>query len=156
MRLIVATFLLLLILFSCKKTEVSEIETVQEETTHLSNTPEIEVLQVTPLQVKQYTDSIVFSIKYTDGDGDLGSADANVRNAFITDSRNDVTYSFRIPLLAPQEEQVAITGTLNFVINNTVIFDSSSSQTVEYAIFVTDRSANASNVVYSPIITITE
>lgn len=140
-------YLLVMISFllsSCKKDDSSE----------MSSVPEIEIVSVTPLQPKEYSDSIVFTIRYKDGDGDLGENDPDVKNLFLTDNRIGITHQYRIQQLAPSGATIAIEGNLNVVLNNLVITDSSATQNANFSIYVKDRAGNKSNVITSPTITI--
>ena len=140
-------YLLVMISFllsSCKKDDSSE----------MSSVPEIEMVSVTPLQPKEYSDSIVFTIRYKDGDGDLGENDPDVKNLFLTDNRIGITHQYRIQQLAPSGATIAIEGNLNVVLNNLVITDSSATQNANFSIYVKDRAGNKSNVITSPTITI--
>ncbi|HOS48284.1 MAG TPA: hypothetical protein PLG57_06585 [Bacteroidia bacterium] len=140
-------YLLVMISFllsSCKKDDSSE----------MSSVPEIEMVSVTPLQPKEYSDSIVFTIRYKDGDGDLGENDPDVKNLFLTDNRIGITHQYRIQQLAPSGTTIAIEGNLNVVLNNLVITDSSATQNANFSIYVKDRAGNKSNVITSPTITI--
>jgi hypothetical protein len=132
------------LLSSCKKDDSSE----------MSSVPEIEMVSVTPLQPKEYSDSIVFTIRYKDGDGDLGENDPDVKNLFLTDNRIGITHQYRIQQLAPSGTTIAIEGNLNVVLNNLVITDSSATQNANFSIYVKDRAGNKSNVITSPTITI--
>lgn len=131
-------------LSSCKK----------EDSTALSAVPEIEVISVTPLQPKEYTDSIVITIHYKDGDGDLGENDPDVKNLFLTDNRIGITHGYRIQQLAPSGTSIAIQGNLNVVLNNLIITDSSATQNANFSIYVIDRAGNKSNTVTTSTITI--
>mgnify|MGYP001796392439 CR=1 FL=1 len=105
--------------------------------------------------VVEYQDSIVFIVEYRDGDGDLGENEPNVANLFLVDNRIDVTEDFRIRELAPEGAVIPVTGTLRVVLRSTGITDNSSSQTVNYTIFVRDRAGNESNRFTTPDITVT-
>lgn len=120
----------------------------------ISNVPEISLLSVSPTSVVEFQDSIVFSISYRDGDGDLGENDPDVENCFILDPRINVSYGFRIQQLSPDNSNIAIQGNLDIILPNTGITDGSSSQKVNFDIYVVDRAGNLSNVVTSPEITI--
>ncbi|MGB0918413.1 MAG: hypothetical protein ACPGU4_12545, partial [Flavobacteriales bacterium] len=67
----------------------------------VSEIPEIAFESVVPNTVTEYQDSLYFTISYRDGDGDLGQNNTQEDNLFIEDSRNQVTYGFRIQQLAP-------------------------------------------------------
>ncbi len=139
-------FALCLILFiaSCKKDDEG-----------ISNTPEIEFVSVTPSNVVEYQDSLVFRISYRDGDGDLGENGNGVDNFFLTDSRNSVTYKFRIQQLAPDDANIAIQGELDVVLQSAAVLNGQASETVTYSIHIVDRAGNQSNTVTSPVVTVT-
>jgi len=145
MKKIVLLFLFFvsLLIFSCKKAE------------DIGPIPEIEFISVTPQSVHEYTESLVFTIKYRDGDGDLGENDSDAENFFLADSRNNVIYKFRIPQLAPDNSSIVIEGNLNVTLANTAILDGSNSQTFTYSIYVKDRAGNQSNTVTTSSVTVT-
>jgi len=127
-------------LFSCEK----------DDPVH-SEVPAIEFLSATPDSVTE-NQSITFSIKYTDGDGDLGADQPNVYNLFLTDTRVNVTYQYRIKQLAPDNSTITITGTLNILLNSTAIIGEDQSQDVIYSMYVVDRAGHQSNVITCPAI----
>ncbi|MDP5171603.1 MAG: hypothetical protein NWR72_15260 [Bacteroidia bacterium] len=125
---------LLLLFVSCKGPEP------------ISDIPEIELISVSPTSVKAFEDEIVFTVSYTDGDGDLGTNDDTERNVFIKDERLDVTHEFRLKQLAPAD--VAITGIFDVTLPSTILVDSSATmETVTFVLYVTDRAGNKSNEV---------
>jgi hypothetical protein len=134
-----------LVVASCKKDEST-----------ISNIPAIEFISVTPASVKEYQDKLIFSISYTDGDGDLGENNSAVKNLFLTDSRNNVTYKYRIQQLAPDGASIAIKGNLSVELNNTGITDGSNSQTFTYSLYVIDRAGNQSNIVTTSPVVVTK
>lgn len=138
------TLLSIVVWFGCSK-----------ESDPLDPVPSIKLLTVSPTQVVEYQDSIVFTIEYSDGDGDLGENDANVKNLFLTDLRNDVTYEYRIQQLAPDNANIPIQGQLDVKLPHTAILGSNGTETVKYQIYVTDRSGNTSNTITTGDITIT-
>ena len=129
-------------LFSCEKEQV------------ISDTPIIEFKSVSPATVQEYSDDIIITISYSDGDGDLGENNPDIHNLFLEDNRNGIVYQFRIPHLAPDNNSIAIEGDFNITINGSGITDESSSQQVNYAIYVTDRAGNKSNTIITSSITI--
>ena len=134
--------LILIVLFSCKKEEeVSEI-------------PIIDFVSISPTTAQEYTDDIIITISYTDGDGDLGENNPDIYNMFVEDNRNNIVYHFRIPELSPSGSTITIEGNFNITINGTGITDESSSQKVDYSIYVKDRAGNTSNKVTTSSITI--
>jgi hypothetical protein len=117
--------------------------------------PTIEFMSVEPSVVTEFQDSLTFRISYQDGDGDLGENDPSAENLYLKDSRNEVTYGFRIQQLAPTGSDISIQGELNVTLDHTSITDGSTSQTVTYEIWVVDRSGNQSNRVQTGPVTVT-
>jgi len=141
MKYIIYLFAIVL-LFSCEKEQV------------ISNTPEIEFQSISPTTVQEYSDNIIITISYSDGNGDLGENNPDIHNLFVEDNRNGIVYQFRIPHLAPDNNSIAIEGDFNITINGSGITDESSSQQVNYTIYVTDRAGNKSNSISTSTITI--
>jgi hypothetical protein len=134
----------LLCLSSCKK----DAET-------MSVVPEISFVSIGPSTVFQNKDSVIIRISYRDGDGDLGENNSDVKNAEITNFRNNLTYNFRIRQLAPSNANVAIQGELEFIVSGVAMENTSlSSESTSFSIKITDRAGNASNVITSNSITI--
>ena len=109
---------------------------------------------ISPTNIQQYTDDIIITIFYSDVDGDLGENDPDIHNLFVEDNRNGIMYQFRIPHLAPDNNSIAIEGNFKITINGSGITDESSSQLLNYAIYVTDRAGNKSNTITTSTITI--
>jgi hypothetical protein len=125
---------IVLLLAACKKNDIDLKDPV----------PQILSVSIFPTNVVEYTDSIVFSVTYRDGDGDLGENSPTARNLFLTDNRINVTEEFRIRELAPQGAEVPITGTLKVVLRNTGITDGSTSQAFNYTLSLRDRAGHDS------------
>ena len=139
-------FILLFILaiaLSCKKEKVV-----------FDAVPIIEFISITPSVASQYTDSVTITIKYSDGDGDLGQNDAAVKNCFIKDNRIGIVYDFRIKQLSPDNSSVPITGTLNLELGGQGITDNSAQQNVSYTVYVVDRAGHKSNEITTSSIVI--
>ena len=122
-----------------------------------STTPQIKFVSISPSSAVEYVNSITISFSYDDLDGDLGQNDPNVTNLFITDSRNNVTYNYRVSQLAPDGAAIHIKGSLNAVIKSTAITDTiSTSQSVTYSLYIKDRAGNTSNTIATSAITVTK
>jgi hypothetical protein len=134
-------------LFSaCKKDEVK-----------YSDVPAITFESISPGIVKQFSDSLIVTIGYEDGNGDLGENGSDVKNAFVTDSRNDLTYGFRVKQLAPTDASIIIKGKLLIVIPQVALNNLTGiSETATFSIYLEDRAGNKSNVVNTSSITITQ
>lgn len=120
----------------------------------ISEVPEISFESVAPNVVTEYQDSLVFTISYRDGDGDLGENNTDNDNVFVQDSRNQVTYGFRVQQLAPDNANIAIQGNMNVTLPNTAIVNGGASESVSYTIWVVDRAGNESNKVTSSAVTV--
>jgi hypothetical protein len=116
--------------------------------------PKIEMVSATPTNPLQYSEPVTITIKYEDGDGDLGENNDQVKNCFVTDNRIGLTSEYRIKQLAPTGYSIPITGTLNIEIGGQGITDGSSSQNVTYTMYLVDRAGHKSNVITTPVITI--
>ena len=137
-------FCLLLCVMGCKKEEA------------ISNTPSLKFLSISPNPAVKYQDEVVIKVEYTDGDGDLGENTPDVKNLFVTDSRNNVTSQFRINQLGP-DSKVIIRGTLDVVLPpQSFVDDNHSSESATYTVYVKDRAGNESNHVTTSAITINQ
>lgn len=142
--LIMAVFTCLLFTVGCKKEE------------SISNTPSLKFVSINPNPAVKYQDEIVIKVEYTDGDGDLGENTPDVKNLFVTDSRNNVTSQYRISQLGP-DASVIIRGTLDIVLPpQSFTDDTHTSETATYTVYVKDRAGNESNHITSSAITINQ
>ena len=139
----VALLLVVLIFSSCKKDEDG-----------LSVVPQLTFESISPTSIEEFGGPITFSISYQDGDGDLGENDPNVKNLFLQDQRNGISYEYRIQELTPHGADVAIIGTIDIVLNTTSITDGSNEQEVTFDIYAIDRAGNSSNTITSSPLTI--
>lgn len=139
----VALLLVVLIFSSCKKDEDG-----------LSVVPQLTFESISPTSIEEFEGPITFRISYQDGDGDLGENNPNVKNLFLQDQRNGITYEYRIQELAPQGADIAIIGTIDIVLNTTSITDGSNEQEVTFDIYAIDRAGNSSNTITSSPLTI--
>ena len=139
----VALLLVVLIFSSCKKDEDG-----------LSVVPQLTFESISPTSIEEFGGPITFRISYQDGDGDLGENNPNVKNLFLQDQRNGITYEYRIQELAPQGTDIAIIGTIDIVLNTTSITDGSNEQEVTFDIYAIDRAGNSSNTITSSPLTI--
>ena len=134
--------LILTLFFSCKKAE------------DITTSPNIDFQEISPSMVQEYIDDINITISYNDSDGDLGENNSDIYNLFVLDNRNGIEYKFRIPQLSPNISEISITGKFNIKINGTGITNESTTQQVDYTIYVVDRAGNSSNSITTPSITI--
>ncbi len=138
---------LLVILFAVSCTKESE-------ELSFDTTPKIELLSISNDTIVEFQESISFSIRYEDGDGDLGNPDPNVNSLFVKDSRLQNEDAFYVQPLAPVGEQISITGNLTIELASTFILGNADSEFVTFTIYMLDRNGNKSNVIETETITI--
>ena len=130
--------LLAILMPSCKKDPGSSIG------------PVITFDSISPNPAIKYQDTVLIVISYKDGDGDLGIDSADIKNLFVTDSRNSVVSQFRIPQLAPTGSSIAIQGNLHVVLPPQLFTnDNDTTEVATYSIYVVDRAGHKSNTVNS-------
>ena len=122
--------------------------------------PEIEFVDIQPREVQQFTDSMILTIRFTDGDGDLGDQGVE-KNMIVVDQRSTLTpeqstLEYTVPNLTPDARNPSIQGLIYIQIAPTAITPGSSvtSEKTNFSIRLFDRAGHASNVVLSDEITI--
>ncbi len=121
----------------------------------ISKVPVIKFISINPSSVIKNTDKVVITFEFTDGDGDLGDNTPDIKNLFCTDSRNSVTYEYRIPQLAPDNANIIIKGQQAFELPaQGFIDDSHTTETATYSIYIKDRQGNQSNTITTDVLTI--
>lgn len=80
-------------------------------------TPRIEFVFLQPAEVQALTGSFDIEIKYQDGDGDLGTDNADEKNFFITDNRTNLpdsvrTFMYSMPNISSNARKPSIQGTI--------------------------------------------
>lgn len=120
----------------------------------VSEVPSIDSVWVSPTTFTEYKDKLTITIKYKDGNGDLGENDPAVSNLFVTDSRNNLTYKFRIKQLAPDNANIIIQGKLDIIMDNVPILNGSTQETVIYSVYLKDRAGNTSNTITTSAVTV--
>jgi len=153
MKWILFVFILAIAFFSCKKEEPSE------PLPPISETPVVSFVSATPTTVQQFKDSIVFRIMFTDGNGDIGETNPDIESLFIKDDRdpNNIVHTYHVSPRAPLDATIAIQGTLDVVLGNTVQLDPTNvEEKTTFTCYIVDRAGNRSNEAVSPLVTITK
>jgi len=111
-------------------------------------------------------DSVTLTLNFTDGDGDIGELDGNIKpNIFVIDNRIDtIADPFVIPTIPEQGVKNGIQGQIKLRLFNTCCLipgisacDSSPDfplDTVTYDVYLLDRAGNQSNTVTTSMITL--
>jgi hypothetical protein len=131
-----------MVLSSCKKdSAVSEV-------------PSIKMLGVSSTDILQFKDSLVITLEYTDGNGDIGETDPDKNALQIKDRRlTNADYYFVKPL-APPGSGIKIKGTISVQVRNTFLLGTGNSEITNFDIKLRDRKGNWSNNISTPEITI--
>lgn len=148
MRKRLAIVCLVVLAFGCKKKDDPQ------PNDPISVIPEIELVSVSPGTINEFED-ILFTIKYTDGDGDLGTSDADEKVLEIIDNRFPVTHQFHVQPLAPSGSSITIQGNLSITLENVILKDQqNSSESATFTIRLKDQAGNWSNSITSSSVTI--
>ncbi len=126
--------------------------------------PEIEFVDIQPKRAVQFVDSIVITISFKDGDGDLGIDDNSDKSLFVVDNRpwipeGQEEQTFNLPFLTPDTKNPAIQGNITFQLQPTVIQPGSglAEEATTFDIYIVDRSDNESNrITTDTILVVTE
>jgi hypothetical protein len=127
-------------------------------------TPEITEISLsknTMVQGVTQTDSIIFKISFTDGDGDFGSnVSGSNSNIFITDGRNqNLVYDFKAPEIPTQSAENGVRGTIYLTMYTLCCLANQnqnccltplgcpSENTFPFEVYIRDRSGKNSNKV---------
>jgi len=140
-----------LVVVSCKKTpDDTPLEKISE-------VPELTDVTISSSAINEFAD-ITFGINYIDGDGDLGTEDADEKSIFIIDNRDlSIIHEYHLQPLLPIGETAAIQGRLNVVLENIIVLDqSNASESATFRVFIFDRAGNQSNVITTSAVTITK
>ncbi len=148
LRLLVA--LAILGFTACKKKD-----NTPEVNPPLSKIPAISLESISTNTIKALSDTLTIRIKYTDGDGDIGFANADSAVVYVTDNRFPITMSYHVPPLSPNNAIVSITGILPVVVKNIILQNGSGPEQATFSVKLRDRSGNWSNVVTTGSITVT-
>lgn len=132
-----------IILFSCKKEEKDY-------------SPVISLVSINPIQVKEYSDSIVFTIRYEDEDGDIGFPDADINSLWLKDARLESADEYFIAPLGPIDTIVSIEGNFVLTLKNTFRLGNAAVEKTKFTIWLKDRAGNQSNIIETPELSITE
>ena len=121
-----------------------------------SEKPSITYSMITPINIKEFKDSVQITIKYKDGNGDLGDENPDELNIYVKDNRLDKADFYHLHALAPPGTSIAIDGTLNIKLKNTFLIGSGNSETTSYEVKLKDRAGNWSNAITTEMVTITK
>ena len=118
--------------------------------------PRINIVEISSDTLTEFSESLVLTLEYEDGDGDLGSADPDVNSIFVRDQRLAKPDGYYLAPLSPEGTRISITGRLQLELNPTFRLGNGATETTEFSITLVDRAGNESNVVRTGPILIIE
>ena len=136
--------LLLLLLIGCKPAAIQPLD----------EAPLIRIDAVAPTSITEFSGRVEVTLFYEDGDGDMGSLNADSLLLEVLDDRLTEPDYYFVPPLSPPNIDVPIRGLLQFRLNGTFIFGNGSFEETVYSIRLRDRSGKWSNTVLTPTILI--
>lgn len=116
--------------------------------------PVISKITLNQTSFKQFTDTIVISFDYVDGDGDLGFDNADSLSLEIKDIRFAKADYYHVRPLAPLGTQVNIHGTLKVTLKNVFLLGAATSETTKFQLRIKDRLQHWSNILETKTISI--
>jgi len=144
MRLSFFFFILLVMILSCKDDLIKSGDPQ----------PKIQFVSINPNSVIQFQDSVVITISYEDGDGDLGDYSADSLSISIRDTRLVKPDFYHLKPLAPKESNVKIKGQLDIKLKNLFLLGQGKAEQTQFEIKLKDRNQNWSNTVTTSTIAI--
>jgi hypothetical protein len=124
--------------FACKK----------KDNLIISDLPSIELLSVNKTEIKEFTDSLVFTVSYRDGDGNLGTESPDSTVIEIIDNRDpqNLVFGYHLSPRSPNGTSLIVQGQLQLVLKNIIILNSANTtESTVFSIRIKDRAQNWSN-----------
>lgn len=137
--------------------------------TDLPQEPVLTYVSIEPKTIKQITDSVTITFKFTDGDGDLGlyrldGEDTLTSVLYVTDTRIDTdtlfppaTFLWEYPIdedLMPASNKKTVLGKMSIKLGYLQSLQFGNDRT-SFRVQLYDRANNASNIIETDSITIT-
>jgi hypothetical protein len=116
--------------------------------------PNIRYISITPEIVNQFTDSVIVTFEYEDGDGDLGHKNPDILLLEVQDARLTNPDFYYVPPMAPIGSNIKIKGSMQLRLRNTFLLGSGGDERTQYDIRMKDRAGNWSNYIQTKEITI--
>lgn len=116
--------------------------------------PKIQFVSINPNSVIQFQDSVVITISYEDGDGDLGDYSADSLSISVRDTRLLKSDFYHLQPLAPMDANVKIKGQLDIKLKNLFLLGQGKTEQTQFEIKLKDRKQHWSNTVITSSIVI--
>jgi hypothetical protein len=105
---------------------------------------------------KQFTDTVVLTFNYKDGDGDLGFESADSLSVEVKDIRFAKPDYYHLKPLVPLNEKVSISGSIRISLKNIFLLGAGSSESTQFQIRIKDRAQHWSNALMSKSVNISK
>lgn len=122
--------------------------------------PQIEFVDIQPREVQQFVDSMIITLRFTDGDGDLGDQGVE-KNMIVIDQRTTLTpqqatIEYTVPNLTPEARNPSIQGLIYIQVAPTAITPGLNidSEKTHFSIRLSDRAGHTSNEIITDEINI--
>lgn len=145
-RSILITSLIIFAINGCKK----------EEVVVANPNPLLRLVSVSSKNLKQFKDSLIITIEYTDGDGDIGETNPDLNDLQIKDQRLSKPDYYFVKPLTPPNANIKVKGTIAVQIKNAFLLGTADSEITTFELRLKDRAGNWSNSVKTDVITITK
>ncbi len=140
---ILLCFAVALVFFGCKKPK------------DIGVVPLIELVSISPMEVEEFRDSVIVTIRILDGNGDIGTQDPDDNTVVVQDQRYENPDYYHLPPFTPEGTEVKVEGTVNIFIPTLVrISEREDREQTRIDIKLVDRAGNWSNTLTTPPITI--
>lgn len=116
--------------------------------------PSIKLISVSSDSVKEFKDSLVIVLEYTDMDGDIGESDPDKNSLQIKDRRLSEADFYFVKPLAPPGSDILIKGQIAVQIKNVFLLGTGNAEITKFDIKLRDRAGHWSNSVATPEIVI--
>ena len=116
--------------------------------------PSISKLTLNKSDFKQFTDTVVLTFDYSDGDGELGFESADSLSVEVKDIRFGKPDYYHLKPLASLTAKVAISGSIRITLKNIFLLGAGSSESTQFQVRIKDRARHWSNALTSKSVNI--
>lgn len=119
-----------------------------------SEVPQIELIGVSHDSLVEYDETLVLSIKYQDGNGDIGFESPDKYAVHVRDTRLENFDGFYVGPVAPPSSEVPVEGMIDIEFPNLFVFGNGQFEKTFFEIKMIDRAGNESNTLMSDAVVI--
>jgi hypothetical protein len=107
--------------------------------------PIISAVTLNQTAYKQFSDTVVITLKYKDGDGDLGFESADSLSVEVKDMRFEKPDYYHLRPIVSLDKKIAISGEIRIALKNLFLLSSGSQENTQFSIRIKDRAQHWSN-----------